>query len=598
MVMNLQKRDIQILFKIFGFLRPYYRHMAGAFLSLVAATGFSLVVPRLIGRAIDAGLAGGDVSFLLTYAVWIVAAGILRGAFTFLQSYFGELTSARIAYDIRNALYGHIQRLSFDYHDKMNTGQLMSRATADVDAVRWFISFGILRTIRVVLLFVSASVLLFSLNRSLTLVSFACLPVIGVWAVLASARTRKIWDDVQQNIADMGTVLQENLSGIRVVKAFHREDYETAKFREQAKKVYDGSVTANRVYAVNNPAMSFILLLSTGLILWLGGKDVIAGKLTPGDLSQFILYLLMISQPVRMLGYIGNVTSRAVSAGERIFEVLGAEPTIKDALAAIELPRSEGLIRFENVSFTYDSTDPVLRDVSFEAKPGQVVAIVGATGSGKTTIISLIPRFYDVTGGRITVDGIDTRALKLASLRRNLGIVQQDVFLFSASIHDNIAYGRPDASRAEVEAAAKAAQLHDFVVSLPKGYDTWVGERGITLSGGQRQRLAIARTILTNPPILIFDDATSSVDTETEYLIQRALARLMEGRTTLVIAQRLSTIKRADFILVIQEGRIVERGKHQELLGKDGFYRKIYDLQLRDQEEAEQMVRRREEVGG
>ncbi len=599
--MNLKRQDIQLLFKLFGFLRQYYRYMTGAFLSLVAATGFSLVVPRLVGQAIDAGLAGGDVQFLFTYALWIVASGILRGVFTFLQSYLGELVSARIAYDIRNALYDHIQRLSFDYHNKMNTGQLMSRATADVDAVRWFISFGVLRTIRVVLLFVSAGVLLFSLNWRLTLISFACLPVIGVWAVLVSARTRKIWDDVQQNIADMGTVLQENLSGIRVVKAFHREDYETAKFGKQAKRVYKGSVTANRIYSVNSPAMSFVLLLATGLILWLGGRDVISGRLTPGEFSQFILYLLMISQPVRMLGYIGNVTSRAVSAGERIFEVLDAEPTIKDAPDAIKLSRSKGLINFENVSFSYDSAEPVLSDVSFEAKPGQVVAIVGATGSGKTTIISLIPRFYDVTGGRITIDGIDTRDINLSSLRRNLGIVQQDVFLFSASIHDNIAYGKPGATRAEVEAAAGAARLHDFVVSLPKGYDTWVGERGITLSGGQRQRLAIARTILTNPPILILDDATSSVDTETEYLIQQALAHLLEGRTTLVIAQRLSTIKRADLILVIQDGCIVERGRHEELLKRDGFYRKIYDLQLRDQEEAsflQEGRRHREEVGG
>jgi len=599
--MNLKRQDIQLLFKLFGFLRQYYRYMTGAFLSLVAATGFSLVVPRLVGQAIDAGLAGGDVQFLFTYALWIVASGILRGVFTFLQSYLGELVSARIAYDIRNALYDHIQRLSFDYHNKMNTGQLMSRATADVDAVRWFISFGVLRTIRVVLLFVSAGVLLFSLNWRLTLISFACLPVIGVWAVLTSARTRKIWADVQQYIADMGTVLHENLSGIRVVKAFHREDYEAAKFEKQAKRVYKGSVTANRIYSVNSPAMSFVLLLATGLILWLGGRDVISGRLTPGEFSQFILYLLMISQPVRMLGYIGNVTSRAVSAGERIFEVLDAEPTIKDAPDAIKLSRSKGLINFENVSFSYDSAEPVLSDVSFEAKPGQVVAIVGATGSGKTTIISLIPRFYDVTGGRITIDGIDTRDINLSSLRRNLGIVQQDVFLFSASIHDNIAYGKPGATRAEVEAAAGAARLHDFVVSLPKGYDTWVGERGITLSGGQRQRLAIARTILTNPPILILDDATSSVDTETEYLIQQALAHLLEGRTTLVIAQRLSTIKRADLILVIQDGCIVERGRHEELLKRDGFYRKIYDLQLRDQEEAsflQEGRRHREEVGG
>jgi ABC-type multidrug transport system fused ATPase/permease subunit len=309
--------------------------------------------------------------------------------------------------------------------------------------------------------------------------------------------------------------------------------------------------------------------------------------LTPGELAQFILYLLIMSQPVRMLGYIGNVTSRAVSAGERIFEVLETEPTIKDRAEAIEVKRFNGLVRFENVSFAYSTGEAVLKDVSFEAQPGQVIALVGATGSGKTTIISLIPRFYEVSGGRITIDGTDIRQIRLASLRRNLGIVQQDVFLFSASISDNIAYGRPEADRTEVEAAARAAQLHDFIESMPQGYDTWVGERGITLSGGQRQRLAIARTILTDPPILILDDATSSVDTETEYLIQRALANLLRGRTTLVIAQRLTTIKTADLILVIQDGRVVERGRHAELIHREGHYRHIYDVQLRDQDEAE-----------
>jgi ATP-binding cassette subfamily B protein len=476
--MNLKRQDIQILFNLFGFLRQYYRYMTGAFLSLVAATGFSLVVPRLVGQAIDAGLAGGDVQFLFTYALWIVASGILRGLFTFLQSYLGELVSARIAYDIRNALYDHIQRLSFDYHNKMNTGQLMSRATADVDAVRWFISFGVLRTIRVVLLFVSASILLFSLNARLTIISFACLPVIGVWAVMASARTRKIWDDVQQNIADMGTVLQENLSGIRVVKAFHREDYEAAKFEEQAKRVYKGSVTANRIYSVNSPAMSFVLLLAIGLILWLGGRDVISGRLTPGEFSQFILYLLMISQPVRMLGYIGNVTSRAVSAGERIFEVLDAEPTIKDAPDAIKLSRSKGLINFENVSFSYDSAEPILSDVSFEARPGQVVAIVGATGSGKTTIISLIPRFYDVNEGQILLDGNDIRNITLESLRQQISIVLQDVFLFHGTVRENILFGRPGATDEKMIEAARVANAHEFIAQLSDGYDTLIGERG------------------------------------------------------------------------------------------------------------------------
>ncbi|MFH1639708.1 MAG: ABC transporter ATP-binding protein [Chloroflexota bacterium] len=596
--MNLvRKHDVAILLKLLRFLRRYRWQMTAGFLCLVASSVFSLAVPRIMGQAIDIGVTGGEFRLLLAAALAVTGAGLLRGAFTYLQSFFGEYVSAHIAYDIRNALYDHIQRLSFDYHDQMNTGQLMSRATHDVEAVRWFISFGILRALRVVILFVAISFLLLSLNHGLTLVSFACLPVIAILAIAASTRARAIWALVQQNLAEVGTVLQENLSGIRIVKAFHREEHEIEKFAGRARRVYEGSVRANLLYAVNSPAMSFLLLLSTGLILWWGGRDVIAGRLTPGELTQFILYLLMIAGPVRLLGYIGGVTSRAISAGERIFEVLETEPTIKETIGSTVLSRARGHIRFEDVSFSYDSALPVLKEVNFEAKPGQVVALVGATGSGKTTIASLLPRFYDVTSGRITVDGRDIRGLTLSSLRRNLGIVQQDVFLFSAPIHDNIAYGVFDAPRSAVEEVAKAARLHDFIISLPQGYDTWVGERGITLSGGQRQRLAIARTLLTDPPILILDDATSSVDTETEYLIQQALNTLMEGRTAIVIAQRLSTVKRADIILVIEDGRIIQKGRHRELLAEGGYYRQIYDLQLRDQEEAQEMVKRRGKKG-
>jgi ATP-binding cassette subfamily B protein len=564
---------------------------------MMLATGFSLAVPRIIGEAIDIGVTGGEHSFLILAALAVIVVSALRGAFTYLQSYLGEFVSARAAYDIRNALYDRIQRLSFDYHDKAQTGQLMSRATVDVEAVRWFLSFGMLRAAQLAILFLSIAFLLLSLNWSLALVSFAFLPIVAFRAVTVSARMRAIWAQVQQGIAVMGTILQENLSGIRVVKAFHREEHEAEKFAAPARQVYEGSVEANRLYSFNTPLMAFLLVLATGLILWWGGREVIAGRLTQGELAQFILYLLMLAMPVRMLGYIGGVTSRAISAGERIFEVLEAQPTIKEALHPVPLPRARGLVSFEHVSFSYDAASPVLEDITFEARPGQVVALVGATGSGKTTIVNLIPRFYDVTAGRITIDGIDIRDLSLPSLRCNLGIVQQDVFLFSAPIHDNIAYGMPEAPRSQIVAAAKAAHLHDFITSLPQGYDTWVGERGVTLSGGQRQRLAIARTLLTDPPILILDDATSSVDTETEYLIQQALATLMEGRTTIVIAQRLSTVKRANLILVIEGGRIVERGRHQELLEQGGFYRHIYDLQLRDQEEAEQLARYREAKG-
>ncbi len=589
--MKSKDKDIQILFKLLKFLRRYRLRMLVAFLTLFVSTGLSLAIPRIVGKAIDNGLTRAELGYLIQASIAIAVLGVLRGVFTYFYSYLSEYISAWAAYDIRNGLYDHMQRLSFDYHNRMETGDLMSRATDDIDHVRWFISFGVLRALRTVLLFSAIAFLLFSLNVKLTILSLACLPVIAFWAVKVSARMRKLWLEVQERTAAMGTVLHENLSGIRVVKAFNREAHETDKFASEAKKIYEGSIEANQIYAFNSPAMAFLLLVGTSVILWFGGREVISGRLTAGDLTQFVLYLLMAAQPVRMLGYLGNVTSRAISSGERIFEVLETPSTILEKPSPVELGRISGHIRFENVSFAYDSVAPVLKDISFEAKPGQIVALVGATGCGKTTVVSLIPRFYDVTGGCITIDGVDIRDLKLSELRRNTGIVQQDVFLFSATIHDNIAYGVPGAARSEVINAAKAAKLHDFVLSLPQGYDTWVGERGITLSGGQRQRVAIARTILTNPPVLVLDDATSSVDTETEYLIQQALNTVMEGRTTLVIAQRLSTVRRADLILVLHDGEIVERGRHDELLAKDGFYQSIYELQLKGQEDVERFIR-------
>ncbi|MDO8472396.1 MAG: ABC transporter ATP-binding protein [Dehalococcoidia bacterium] len=452
--------------------------MAGAFTCLMLSNGFSLAVPRIIGKAIDTGVGNGDRRFLMLAALAVVGIAALRGLSAYLQSYLGEFIAARASFDIRNAMYDRIQRLSFDYHDRSDTGQLMSRATADVEAVRWFLSFGMLRLAQLVVMLAAIGVLLFSLNWSLALVSFACLPLVVFRALTVSARTRTIWARVQEGIGAMGTVLHENLSGIRVVKAFHREAHEVGKFDVRAKEVYRGSVEANLLYSFNTPLMAFLLVVASGLILWRGGHEVVTGNLTQGELAQFLLYVVLLAQPVRMLGYLGGVASRAVSAGERIFEVLEAQPTVKEPLEPVELARAQGIIRFEQVSFSYGSEGKLLDDVTFEARPDQVVALVGATGSGKTTVVSLIPRFYDVTGGRITIDGIDIRDMSLSSLRRNIGIVQQDVFLFSASIHDNIAYGAPRSSRSQVVDAARAAQLHEFIQSLPKGYDTWVWGAG------------------------------------------------------------------------------------------------------------------------
>jgi ATP-binding cassette subfamily B protein len=429
-------------------------------------------------------------------------------------------------------------------------------------------------------------------NWSLTLVAWALLPVV-IWRSWAmTAQLSPIWMKVQDGLGRLGTVMQESFSGMRVVKAFSREEYESRKFAGEAESLFGNSYATTRISAFNAPMMTGLWMLAMVATIWYGGWQITQGRMAIGELTSFMLYLTILQVPVRALGWIVMLFARARSAAERIYEILDAESAVKEKPGATELEEVEGLVRFEDVSFGYDAVSPLLHEVSFEAQPNQVVALLGPTGSGKTTVVSLIPRFYDVTEGRITIDGLDIRDVTLASLRRSVGVVQQDVFLFSATIRENIAYGAVSASQEEIEAAARTARIHDFIEGLPEGYDTWVGERGVTLSGGEKQRIAIARTLLMDPRILILDDSTSSVDTETEYLIQQALAELMKGRTTFVIAQRLRTVKNAHQILVLKEGRIVERGRHQELLRRDGFYRQIYDLELRDQEEALAKARR------
>ena len=585
---------MRTLLRLFGLVRKYWKWVVVAYICLVMATIFSLGIPELIKRAIDVGVSinfqtgqiAGNRTFLILAGVGIVIASLLRGGFSFGQTYLSELVGQRVAYDLRNLLYDRIQRLSFAFHDKAQTGQLMSRATQDVEAIRFFVSIGSIRTLFIIATLVGICTILAMINWQLTLISLACLPIVAYRAATIGMKLRPIWMNIQEGIAKLGIILQENLSGVKVVKAFSHERYESAKFREQAARLYEDSLLSSKIQAFNTPLMTFVFVLASGLIIWYGGREVIAGRLTAGELTQFYFYLAMLVMPVRMLGYMVNLVSRGISAGERVFEILDAESAVKEAPNAIELRDVKGVVRFEGVSFGYDSVSPVLKNINLEARPGEMVALLGPTGSGKSTLVNLIPRFYDVTEGRITIDGIDIREVTLSSLRRNVGIVQQDVFLFSATIAENIAYGAVNASREDIIAAAKAAYLHDFIESLPEGYDTWVGERGLTLSGGQKQRLAIARTLLVDPRIIIFDDATSSVDTETEYLIQRALRELIRGRTTFVIAQRLQTVKDADQILVLEGGTIVERGTHYQLLREGRIYPQIYELQLRDQEEA------------
>lgn len=580
---------MKILARLVSFARAYYGWMILSYLCMFAVTGFNLVVPSLIQKAIDQGLPHdkfpGDPQLLEGIAITIVVLYLVKGIFWFGQGYLRDYASQRFAYEIRNRLYNHLQRLSFAYHDRAQTGQIMSRVTSDVEVSRVFVGEGLMNLLSVIVLGIGALVLMFRIHVTLTLLTMVVLPVLIFVSVTFGQRMRPLFTRIQQQFANMVTVLQENLSGVRVVKAFVREEHEEEKFERENWLLMERNIETIRVMAMRMPLMNLLIAIGIAINLWYGGHEVIAGRLTIGELVQFNSYLALFAGPVRQLGYVINIAARAVSGGERLFEILDAKSKVVEKPDAIVLPPVRGDVKFDHVYFGYDPDNMILQDMTIDARSGQIVALVGPTGSGKSSVISLIPRFYDVTEGCITIDGYDIRDVTLESLRSQIGIVLQESFLFSSTIRDNIAYGRPDATMEEVVAAAIAARAHDFIMSFPEGYETPVGERGTTLSGGQKQRVAIARALLLNPRVLLLDDSTASVDTETEHLIQEALAVLMKGRTTFVIAQRLSTIKNADQILVLERGRIVERGTHKELLENSTIYRHIYDLQLRDQEE-------------
>ncbi len=612
--MKRTRPDFAALGRGIRYLGHYPKVAVIAYVALLAATGAQLVVPQLVQNIIDAFTQGsiarqlasipdairaqalqslnwtpeqyqqfltGSESALIWAGVLIVAFAIMRGLFAFAQSYMSETVSQSIAFDLRNDLYSKIQNLSFSYHDRTQTGQLMIRATDDVEKMRIFIGQGLLMSLQALVLFIGALTILFLTNASLTLVILPILPVALVVFMAFGAISQPLFMEVQIRLSRLNTILQENLAGIKVVKAFVREPQEQKRFDVSAESLMRQQLKISAIFSVLFPVVFLISNLGNAAILYYGGRQIILGTLTFGEWQKFSLYLMYVFFPLGQLGFIISQMSQASASASRVFEILDAKSDVTDEPGAIALPPVQGRVEFDDVDLKYfGSGEPVLCDLSFVAEPGQAVALLGATGSGKSSIINLIPRFYDVTGGRVLIDGHDVREVTLDSLRDQIGVVLQDTTLFSGTIRDNIAYGRPDATQEEVEEAAKAAAAHDFIMSFPQGYDTPVGERGSTLSGGQKQRVAIARALLLDPRILILDDSTSSVDMATEYAIQQALDRLMQGRTSFVIAQRISTVRNADQILVLERGRIAARGKHEELLESSPIYADIYHSQL------------------
>ncbi len=586
---------MQIILRLSRMAMRHNRRLLAAYASTLAAICFSLAIPWLVRVSIDRIVifddgrivSSGDTERgeLIVYALLLLGASIMRGLFDFARTYSTDSLSQKVAYDVRNLMYDKLQHLSFAFHDKEHTGNLMSKVTSDVEAVRRYVNMGMVRGVEVPFRVLAIVVFMVTVNWQLTLISLVFVPFLVIRSSQVMVRLRTMWLHVQEVMGELVTILQENLVGISVVKAFASEEHEKRKYAVKADELRVEYFKNERLQGTTTAWMTLYFTLAMVLVLWYGGLEIFRGDLSPGGFAMFLLLLNQLTFPIRMTPQIIGSYSRAISSGRRIFDVLDAESPVVEKPGARVMPRAKGYVRFNDVTFSYDPRVPALQHIDIAAKPGQITAILGAPGSGKTTIVNLLPRFYDVNQGEITIDDIDIRDYTLASLRRNVGIVQQDIFLFSATIRDNIAYGATSTTEEEVIQAAKVAQLHDHIMSLPQGYDTWVGERGATLSGGQRQRLSIARTVVIDPPVLILDDSTSSVDVETERLIHQAMVDVMKGRTTFVIAHRLSSVRNANLILVLKDGQIAEQGGHEELMVKSGMYRDIYDLQLRPQEE-------------
>jgi ATP-binding cassette subfamily B protein len=574
---------MRVFWRLLAFLRPYRAAVGWSFALACGAIGATVLIPFLTGQAINS-ISAHSKHDLVLWAIAIAVAGIARLGLSVARRLVAGQVSLGVELDLRNGLYGQLQRLELSFFDRQQTGQLMSRATVDLQAVRFFLGYGLIFIGQSLLSILLAATAMFILRPELAALALAPVPFVVLIAWRYGKHSRPALQEAQQRIAELTADAEENISGVRVVKAFAQESRQLGRFQHSVKRVFDQQMTATRIQAKYTPLISFLPNLGLAVILLVGGREVIDGSLSIGNFTAFYAYLLMLISPMRTLGYMLSAAQRATASGARIFQVLDRAPRMQVPADAPALPAGLGRVSFKDAGLTFDGAPrPALHDIDLEIDAGETVALVGAMGAGKTALVSLLPRLYDVTEGSVEIDGADVREVDMMSLRHQIAVVTDDPFLFSATVHENIAYGRPDATREEVEAAARAAQADSFIGSLPKGYETLIGERGLTLSGGQRQRIAIARAIVADPRILILDDATSSVDASTEQEIKLALRAVMRGRTTLIVAHRLSTIALADEIVVLEDGTVAARGSHDQLLTGSDLYREIVEKGMPDQ---------------
>ena len=597
---------MNVFVRIFRYIRKNWLPFLVSIACMILSAIVSIEIPLLTKEAIDDVLpllaneltAELGKSRLIVLAFEIIGLTVVVGLFSFVVRYANTYFSQKVVYDIRNDVFASLQSQSFAFYDRTRTGQLLSKVTTDIDRMRMFLNRQLMFLINSMIILVVALYTMLSLNVSLTLLLLITMPFLFIAFYLFGKKIRPLYARMREEYGSLTSVLFENVTGMRVVRAFAREDFERRKFGSENDKYFKTTLDTVRVRAFYIPLIAFLVGIGTVTIFWYGGLGVIQRTLTIGALVAFNAYLVMLAMPMRFLGFFVSGYQLSMAAGERVFEIMDAELEIKEKPGALSVPKLQGYVRFENVSFGYEGERQILKNVNLEVKPGETVALLGPTGSGKSTLIRLIPRFYDVSSGKITIDGYDIRDVKLESLRKQIGIVSQETFLFATTVKENIAYGKPEATMKEIVAAAKVARAHEFISALPNGYDSMVGERGVTLSGGEQQRIAIARALLSDPRILILDDSTSSVDVETEYEIQQALQALFKNRTTFVITQRVSTIRNADKIVVLENGEIVEEGTHKSLLAKKGAYCRIYQTLYEAQKPVIEAQSKRTEESG